>query len=85
MQITVCASNGEKVVNDACRATREQYSTDEKKKIVLDGLKGEYSAAGSADDIDPIKLPSHWWSRAKTGRWMTDKYRSAVSSPHDRC
>lgn len=38
-------SHGEKVVNDIRRATRKQYSAEEKIRIVLDGLKGEDSIA----------------------------------------
>ena len=34
-------SHGEKVVKDIRRATRRQYSAEEKIRIVLDGLKGE--------------------------------------------
>ncbi|WP_152460659.1 MULTISPECIES: IS3 family transposase [unclassified Ruegeria] len=34
-------SHGEKVVKDIRRATRKQYSAEEKIRIVLDGLKGE--------------------------------------------
>ena len=36
-------SPGEKVVKDIRRATRKQYSAEEKIRIVLDGLKGEDS------------------------------------------
>ena len=38
-------SHGEKVVKDIRRATRKQYSAEEKIRIVLDGLKGEDSIA----------------------------------------
>ena len=38
-------SPGEKVVKDIRRATRKQYSAEEKIRIVLDGLKGEDSIA----------------------------------------
>ena len=38
-------SHGEKVVKDIRRATRKQYSAEEKIRIVLDGLKGEDSSA----------------------------------------
>ena len=38
-------SHGEKVVKDIRRATRKQYSAEEKIRIVLDGLKGEASIA----------------------------------------
>ena len=39
-------SHGEKVVKDIRRATRKQYSAEEKIRIVLGGLKGEESCAG---------------------------------------
>ena len=39
-------SHGEKIVKDIKRATRKQYSSEEKIRIVLDGLRGEYSIAG---------------------------------------
>ena len=38
-------SHGEKVVKDIRRATRRQYSAEEKIRIVLDGLKGEDTIA----------------------------------------
>ena len=38
-------SHGEKVVKDIRRATRKQYSAEEKIRIVLDGLKGDDSIA----------------------------------------
>ena len=38
-------SHGEKVVKDIRRASRKQYSAEEKIRIVLDGLKGKDSIA----------------------------------------
>lgn len=38
-------SPGEKIVKDFKRATRKQYSSEEKIRIVLDGLRGEDSIA----------------------------------------
>jgi len=38
-------SYGEKLVKDIKRATRGQYSSEEKIRIVLDGLRGEDSIA----------------------------------------
>ncbi len=38
-------SHGEKVIKDIRRATRKQYTAEEKIRIVLDGLKGEDSIA----------------------------------------
>ena len=39
------ASSGQKVIRDIRRATRRQYSAEEKIRIVLDGLHGEGSIA----------------------------------------
>jgi transposase len=38
-------SPGEKIVKDIKRATRKHYSSEEKIRIVLDGLRGEDSIA----------------------------------------
>ena len=38
-------SPGEKIIKDNKRATRKQYSAEEKIQIVLDGLRGEDSIA----------------------------------------
>ena len=38
-------SRGEKIVKDIKRATRKHYSSEEKIRIVLDGLRGEDSIA----------------------------------------
>ncbi|MDO6592131.1 transposase, partial [Yoonia sp. 1_MG-2023] len=38
-------SPGEKLVKDIKRATRKHYSSEEKIRIVLDGLRGEDSIA----------------------------------------
>ena len=38
-------SASEKLVKDIKRATRKQYSSEEKIRIVLDGLRGEDSIA----------------------------------------
>jgi transposase len=37
--------SSEQIVRDIRRATRKQYSAEEKIRIVLDGLRGEYSIA----------------------------------------
>ncbi len=39
------ATSGERVVKDIRRATRRQFSAEEKIRIVLDGLRGEDSIA----------------------------------------
>ena len=38
-------SSSERIVKDVRRATRKQYSAEEKIRIVLDGLRGEHSIA----------------------------------------
>ena len=38
-------SPGERIVKDIKRATRKHYSSEEKIRIVLDGLRGEDSIA----------------------------------------
>jgi transposase len=38
-------SSSERIVKDIRRATRKQYSAEEKIRIVLDGLRGEHSIA----------------------------------------
>ena len=37
--------SSEEIVKDIRRATRKQYSAEEKIRIVLDGLRGEHSIA----------------------------------------
>ncbi len=39
---------GEKTIRDIRRATRRQYSAEEKIRIVLEGLRGEDSVADGA-------------------------------------
>lgn len=39
------SSPSERLVKTICRATRKQYSAEEKTRIVLDGLRGESSIA----------------------------------------
>ncbi len=38
-------SSSERLVKDIRRATRKQYSAEEKIRVVLDGLRGEHSIA----------------------------------------
>jgi len=44
-------SPGEKIVKDIKRATRKHYSSEEKIRIVLDGLRGEDSMALSEENL----------------------------------
>ncbi len=55
-------SPGEKIVKDIKRATRKQYSSEEKIRIVLDGLRGEdnetLSAIGPRTTVECGAVPS---------------------------
>lgn len=44
-KLTAKRIKGEKIIKDIRRATRKQYSTEEKIRIVLDGLRGVESIA----------------------------------------
>ena len=44
--MTTKKESAEKAIRDIRRATRRQYSTEEKIRIVLEGLRGESSHAG---------------------------------------
>jgi transposase len=55
-------SPGEKIVKDIKRATRKHYSSEEKIRIVLDGLRGEdnepFSAIGPRTMVECLVVPS---------------------------
>ena len=53
-------SPGEKIVKDIKRATRKHYSSEEKIRIVLDGLRGENS-------IDEICRPHGFGLHHRSG------------------
>ena len=48
-------SHGEKVVKDIRRATRKQYSAEEKIRIVLDGLKGDTARAATSTEVKDLR------------------------------
>jgi len=54
--------SSEQIVKDIRRATRKQYSAEEKIRIVLDGLRGEHSIAElcRADVYFGRNKPSCW-------------------------
>ena len=54
---------GEKVVKDIRRATRKQYSAEERIRVVLDGLKDEDSTAGLPLCLTQRASPSSHWPR----------------------
>ena len=55
-------SPGEKIVKDIKRATRKHYSSEEKIRIVVDGLRGEdnetLSAIGPRTMVECRAVPS---------------------------
>ncbi|MFV1580805.1 MULTISPECIES: IS3 family transposase, partial [unclassified Phaeobacter] len=77
-------SHGEKVVKDIRRATRKQYSTEEKIRIVLDGLKGEDSIAELCRREGIAQSLYYSWSKefleAGKKRLAGDTARAATSS-----
>ena len=44
-KLTTKRTKGEKIIKNIRRATRKQYSAEEKSRIVLDGLRGVESIA----------------------------------------
>jgi len=77
-------SPGEKVVKDIRRATRKQYSAEEKIRIVLDGLKGEDSIAELCRREGIAQSLYYSWSKefleAGKKRLAGDTARAATSS-----
>lgn len=77
-------SYGEKVVKDIRRATRKQYSAEEKIRIVLDGLKGEESIAELCRREGIAQSLYYTWSKefleAGKRRLAGDTARAATST-----
>ena len=77
-------SHGEKVVKDIRRATRKQYSAEEKIRIVLDGLKGEDSIAELCRREGIAQSLYYSWSKefleAGKRRLAGDTARAATSN-----
>ena len=77
-------SHGEKVVKDIRRATRKQYSSEEKIRIVLDGLKGEDSIAELCRREGIAQSLYYSWSKefleAGKKRLAGDTARAATST-----
>ncbi len=76
--------HGEKVVKDIRRATRKQYSAEEKIRIVLDGLKGEDSIAELCRREGIAQSLYYSWSKefleAGKKRLAGDTARAATST-----
>ena len=77
-------SHDEKVVKDIRRATRKQYSAEEKIRIVLDGLKGEDSIAELCRREGIAQSLYYSWSKefleAGKKRLAGDTARAATST-----
>ena len=77
-------SHGEKVAKDIRRATRKQYSAEEKIRIVLDGLKGKDSIAELCRREGIAQSLYYSWSKEflKAGkkRLVGDTARAATST-----
>ncbi len=77
-------SHGAKVVKDIRRATRKQYSAEEKIRIVLDGLKGEESIAELCRREGIAQSLYYSWSKefleAGKRRLAGDTARAATST-----
>ena len=66
-------SSSERLVKNIRRVTRKQYSSEEKIRIVLDGLRGEFSIAelcrreGIAESLDYSWSKRSAWRPASAG------------------
>ena len=75
--------SSEQVVKDIRRATRKQYSAEEKIRTVLDGLRGEYSIAELCRREGIVESLYYSWSKefleAGKRRLTGDTARAATS------
>ena len=76
--------SSEQVVKDIRRATRKQYSAEEKIRVVLDGLRGEHSIAELCRREGIVESLYYSWSKefleAGKRRLAGDTARAATSS-----
>ena len=76
--------SSERIVKDIRRATRKQYSAEEKIRIVLDGLRGEHSIAELCRRERIAESLYYSWSKefleAGKRRLAGDTARAATSS-----
>jgi transposase len=77
-------TSSERIVRDIRRATRKQYSAEEKIRIVLDGLRGEHSIAELCRREGIAESLYYSWSKefleAGKRRLSGDTARAATSS-----
>ena len=62
-------TSSEKTVKDIRRATRKQYSVEEKIRIVLDGLRGEETIAEVCRQEDIAQSLYYSWSKEFLEGW----------------
>src|SRR5271154_1544642 len=76
--------SSERVVKDIRRATRKQYSAEEKIRVVLDGLRGEHSIAELCRREGIAESLYYSWSKefleAGKRRLAGDTARAATNS-----
>ena len=76
--------SSERLVKDIRRATRKQYSAEDKIRIVLDGLRGEHSIAELCRREGIVESLYYNWSKefleAGKRRLAGDTARAATSS-----
>src|SRR5476649_1207226 len=81
-------SSSERIVKNIRRATRKQYSAEEKIRIVLDGLRGEHSIAELCRREGIAESLYYSWSKefleAGKRRLAGDTARAATSSDQQR-
>ena len=82
-------SGGTKAIKDIRRATRKQYSAEEKIRIVLDGLRGEESIAELCRREGIAQSIYYKWSKefleAGKRRLSGDTSRAATTSEVSAC
>jgi transposase len=75
--------SSERIVKDIRRATRKQYSAEEKIRIVLDGLRSEHSIAEICRREGIAESLYYTWSKEflEAGKWRLagDTARAATS------
>ena len=75
--------SSERIVKDIRRATRKQYSAEEKIRIVLDGLRGEHSIAELCRREGIAESLYYTWPKefleAGKRRWAGGTARAAAS------
>ena len=72
--------SSERIVKDIRRATRKQYSAEEKIRIVLDGLRGEHSVAELCRREGIAESLYYNWSKGVPGSRQAEAGRGYSTS-----